>query len=86
MGRKDAERTFTLEEFETKMEGVVSNDINIKHIDESPMAYKDISTVIDEVIEKRFLYEITMGFAYNFTEEVGIIETLNYTPTYNPPT
>jgi len=45
----------------------------------------DISTVIDEIIEKRFLFEITMGFAYNFTENVGIIETIEYTPTYNTP-
>jgi len=48
MGRKDAERTFSLDEFKDKMKGIVSKDIDVKHIDESPMAYKDISIVMKE--------------------------------------
>jgi len=68
-------------EKESIMESMRTNKIVIREDSD----IKDISIVIDEVIEKRFLYEITMGFAHSFTEEVGIIETLNYTPTYNPP-
>ena len=47
MSRTQAKQTFTLDEFKSKMDGIVSLDVNAKHLDESPMAYKDI----DEVIE-----------------------------------
>jgi len=71
--------TFEKESIQESMRG---NNIVIR--DSSLIT--DISTVIDEVIEKRFLFEVTMGFGYSFNEMVGIIETIEYTPTYNEPT
>ena len=43
----------------------------------------DISTLLDETIEKRYLYEIMMGFSRKLQENVGVIETVEWTPTYN---
>jgi len=43
----------------------------------------DISTLIDDVIEKRYIYEVTMGFAHSFTETSGVIETFEITSDYN---
>lgn len=48
MGRNQAKKTFTLDEFKNKMIGIISVDVNAKHIDESPMSYKDISVVMNE--------------------------------------
>ena len=60
MGRKEAERTFSLNEFRERMKGVVSVDVNTKHIDESPMSYKDISTVMREQSDLvDIIYELT---------------------------
>ena len=48
MSRNAANRRFSLEEFREKMRDVVSLDVDDKHIDESPMAYKSIETVMSE--------------------------------------
>ncbi|MFA6294485.1 MAG: RtcB family protein [Victivallales bacterium] len=47
MGRHAATRTFTMEQFRKSMQGVVFNCTE-RFLDESPMAYKDIVSVIDE--------------------------------------
>jgi tRNA-splicing ligase RtcB len=47
MGRNAATKTFSMEQFRKSMQGVVFN-CNEKFLDESPMAYKDIVSVIDE--------------------------------------
>jgi len=47
MGRHAATKTFTMEQFRKSMQGVVFNCTE-KFLDESPMAYKDIVSVIDE--------------------------------------
>lgn len=43
----------------------------------------DISVLLDETIEKRYLYEIMMGFSHEIQENVGVIESVEWTPTYN---
>jgi tRNA-splicing ligase RtcB len=51
MSRGDAKRKFTVDDFKKAMEGTVSLDIDQAHIDESPMAYKDIDTVMTEQMD-----------------------------------
>jgi tRNA-splicing ligase RtcB len=46
-GRKDAKGSLCLTEFETQMEGIVANVSN-NTLDESPNAYKNIFTVMEE--------------------------------------
>jgi tRNA-splicing ligase RtcB len=47
MGRNVAAKTFTMEQFRKSMQGIVFN-CSEKFLDESPMAYKDINSVMDE--------------------------------------
>lgn len=47
LGRNKAKELLDLEGFQKSMEGVFSKDINEKHLDESPAAYKNI----DEIME-----------------------------------
>ncbi len=47
MGRNAATKTFSMEQFRKSMQGVVFN-CSEKFLDESPMAYKDINSVMDE--------------------------------------
>lgn len=41
-------------------------------------AIKDVSSLLDETIEKRYIYELTLGFVHSIIENVGIIETINF--------
>ena len=45
MGRKQAKKTLSMEEFSAAMEGIVC-DVCEDNLDEAPQAYKDISTVM----------------------------------------
>ncbi len=45
----------------------------------------DISTLIDETIEKRWLFEIFMGFGQEITEDTSYIEDVDMTENYIPP-
>jgi tRNA-splicing ligase RtcB len=47
MSRKKAKETFTVDQFKEKMGGVVFH-CDEEHIDESPMAYKDITMVMQQ--------------------------------------
>jgi len=46
MSRSQAKKTFTLEKFQRSMKGIVSQDVDKHHLDEAPMAYKDIDEVM----------------------------------------
>lgn len=46
---------------------------------------QDISISIDDLIEKRYIYELVGGFSHSFEEEVGVIETVDYSSTINQP-
>ena len=48
MSRSAASAKFTEEEFKDSMQGIVSVDVDRDHIDESPMAYKNIDVVMAE--------------------------------------
>lgn len=45
----------------------------------------DISLLIDETIEKRYLYEIFLGYAQTYDDDVGFIEDVEITDTINQP-
>ena len=47
MGRHEATKTFSMEKFRESMQGIVFNCTD-RFLDESPMAYKNINTVMDE--------------------------------------
>jgi tRNA-splicing ligase RtcB len=48
MGRGAAKRTFNVDQFKEVMLDIVSLDVDKEHLDESPMAYKDIDKVMEE--------------------------------------
>ncbi len=47
--RKSAKEKFTLEEFEKSMEGIFSTSIGDNTLDESPMAYKSMKDIVDNI-------------------------------------
>ena len=49
MSRTVAKESVTLEEFKESMKGIYSTSINEKTIDESPMAYKPIENIIENI-------------------------------------
>jgi len=64
-GRKDAESNFTLSEFKKQMEGIYTTSVAQDTIDESPMAYKPMDEILnnigDTVVVERVIRPI-----YNF--------------------
>jgi len=63
--RKKAKENFTLEEFEKEMNGIWSSCVKAKTLDESPMAYKDASDILDNIGETVDVQEIIKPI-YNF--------------------
>ena len=51
MARGKASDTLSLDVFKDRMKDVVSMDVDRDHLDESPMAYKDIEVVMSEQID-----------------------------------
>ena len=49
MSRKKAFRTLNMEDFRKEMEGVYSTTVNRKTLDESPMAYKDMTDIVENI-------------------------------------
>lgn len=49
MSRAEAKRSFTVEEFERKMEGVYTTSVNQSTLDECPMAYKSMQDILDNI-------------------------------------
>ncbi len=47
--RKNAKENFTVEEFQKSMEGIFSTSINESTLDESPMAYKSMNDIINNI-------------------------------------
>lgn len=45
----------------------------------------DISVEVDDKIEKRYLYELVMGFSHGFVEQSGVIEDFTITSDINQP-
>ena len=49
MSRRAAEQAFTVEEFRRAMEGIYTTSVGQDTLDECPMAYKDMSAIVDNI-------------------------------------
>lgn len=49
MSRKEAHQRFTLDEFKETMKGIFSTSVRDETIDESPMAYKRLEDIVDNI-------------------------------------
>ncbi len=47
--RKDTESSFTLSQFKKEMEGIFTTSVSVETLDECPMAYKPIESIIDNI-------------------------------------
>lgn len=65
LSRGKAKETLTMEEYKKEMAGVYTTSVNKATLDESPMAYKSLSDIIDVVRESVDVIEI-MKPVYNF--------------------
>ena len=49
MSRRAAGQAFTVEEFRRAMEGIYTTSVGPDTLDECPMAYKDMSSIVDNI-------------------------------------
>lgn len=65
MSRREAKSTFTLSELRKEMEGIYTTSLNKSTLDEAPMAYKDISDIVNNIHETADIYKVIKPI-YNF--------------------
>ncbi len=65
MSRTQAANELSLEEFRKQMDGIYSSTININTLDESPMAYKDMKDIVDNIEPTATIIK-TIKPIYNF--------------------
>lgn len=65
LSRKEAKESLTLSEYKKQMEGIYSTSISRKTIDESPMAYKPLYTILPHLEKTAYVIEKTTP-VYNF--------------------
>ena len=65
MSRSKAKESISLEDFEKSMEGIYTTSVNRSTIDESPMAYKPIKEIIDNIKDTVEIIKIIKPI-YNF--------------------
>lgn len=65
MSRKVAKNTITLDEFKESMKGIYSNSVNAHNISESPMAYKPLNSILNNIENSVKVDEIIKPI-YNF--------------------
>jgi len=63
--RKKAKEKFTIEQFKEEMKGIWTSCVKVKTLDESPMAYKDASDILDNIDETVTVTDIITP-VYNF--------------------
>jgi RNA-splicing ligase RtcB len=68
LSRQKAKHTLSVEDFKKSMEGIYSSSINEGTLDESPMAYKDMNVILDN-IKDTVDVEFLMKPIYNFKAE-----------------
>ena len=49
MSRSAAKESFTVSEFKKQMEGIYTTSVGRSTLDECPMAYKDISDIVENI-------------------------------------
>ena len=65
MPRGQAMRELSVEEFHRQMEGIYSTSISVNTLDESPMAYKDMKDIVDQIHPTAEIIKIIKP-VYNF--------------------
>ena len=65
MSRSDAKRNFTVEEFTKEMEGIYTTSANSSTLDECPMAYKPIESIVNNIKDTVEIIDIIKPI-YNF--------------------
>lgn len=65
MSRSQAKKAVSLEEFQKSMEGIYSSSVGTSTIDESPMVYKPIESIIENIKESIDIVKIIKPI-YNF--------------------
>ncbi len=68
MSRNEAARTLSVREFEKQMEGIYTTTVSINTLDESPMAYKDMKDITDNIEDTAKIIKIIRPI-YNFKAE-----------------
>ncbi|MBR4462247.1 MAG: RtcB family protein [Erysipelotrichaceae bacterium] len=68
MSRSKAFQTLSVEEFNHQMEGIYTTTANAKTLDESPMAYKDMSDIIANITDTAEIIRMIKP-VYNFKAE-----------------
>ena len=72
LSRGKAVATLTMEEFEREMSGIFSTSINKNTLDESPMAYKKMEDIVDNIAPTvDILRRITPVYNFKASEEVS---------------
>ena len=69
MSRAQAKEQLSLEEYKKEMEGIYSTSLNQSTIDESPMAYKPIDSIVDNIHDTVEIVKIIKPI-YNFKASV----------------
>ena len=65
MSRSKAKEIVSLEEFEKSMDGIYTTSVNESTIDESPMVYKTMNEIIENIEGTVYIYKIIKP-VYNF--------------------
>ena len=65
MSRSEAFRSLSMEEFRKQMEGIYSTTVNSNTLDESPMAYKDMKDIVENIAPTADIVR-TIKPIYNF--------------------
>ena len=65
MSRSKAKETVSLEEFEKSMDGIYTTSVNESTIDESPMVYKPMDEIVENIKDTVDIYKIIKP-VYNF--------------------
>lgn len=65
MSRSQAKKSLTVEEFEKQMEGIYTTSANASTVDESPMAYKGMGNIVENIKPTADIVEVIKPI-YNF--------------------
>lgn len=65
LGRKQAKETLTVSEFKKQMKDIYSSTVNASTLDESPMAYKPIDAILENIGDTVTVYK-NIKPIYNF--------------------
>lgn len=65
MSRSKAKEIVSLEEFEKSMDGIYTTSVNESTIDESPMVYKTMNEIVENIEDTVYIYKIIKPI-YNF--------------------